>query len=574
MPKGSRTQPALPEAPKSRRADRERALSRSMREAPSLDALLTVVADALHEQAGLSGFLINLYHPEHDHLVCALAHLPPPFHGAESAYREYTFPAKGDDANGRAFATQTLLVINRRNLSEFPGSTRLRFERWHMRHLVILPLQIEESSDPAIGTLMLFSQDKPLGRKLLRETCALIAEATPLIRLHQQLAIWEKRAVAIRDTEGELLALLQFVSEMSNLTTDRDIYPRIQREFIRRFDLELAAVLMLEQGELRCVSHDLQVPEEPWVEQWRAHAPQISYLLDAADGATADVFLRNTLLCFGEVHAVRGLPMSTKDRDTLCILGQMQTFAMLPIRKHGQPTGVLWLGSFRRQEALSQEDLALAQHLCDFLGALIENSRTYSLVRKQREDIEALLTTARTQVEVLDHLASRDRLTGLYNFGSFETEANRLMLAHRNQTPPQALSMIMCDVDHFKQFNDTHGHVAGNVVLKEIATRIAQTVRESDYVARYGGEEFVTLLPRCDIDAACRLAERIRLRVAKEPIVVDGVAHHLTISLGCAECSPDLTRLSDFTARADSALYAAKHDGRNRVVRASPNPSS
>jgi len=568
MATGSRAKPSHPESPKSRSDARCRALTRRLRTAPTRDALLAAISDALQDQPGLAGYLINLYHPEQGNLVCALAHLPPTFHGAESAYKEYSFPACGDDANARAFSSASMLSIKHRDLAQFPGSTRLRFERWKMRHLVILPLQTEGATGQAIGTLMLFSQDKPLGKKLIDNALALVDEATPLIHLHQQLAAWEKRAGAIRDTEGELLALLQFVAEMSSLTTDRDIYPRIQREFIRRFDLDLAAILLLEQDELRFVDHDLQAADAPWLPQWRAHAPTISYLLDAADGATADVFLRNSLLCFGNVPAVHDLPMSAKDRATLRILNQMQTFAMLPIRKHGQPTGVLWLGSLRRQHALSQEDLALAQHLCDFLGALIENARTYTLVRKQREDIEALLATARTQVEVLDHLASRDRLTGLYNFGSFEIEAGRLMQAHRNQTPPQALSMIMCDVDHFKHFNDTHGHVAGNVVLKEIASRIAQTVRESDYVARYGGEEFVTLLPRCDIEAACRLAERIRLRIAQEPIVVDGVAHHLTISLGCAECSPDLTRLSDFIARADSALYAAKHGGRNQVVRA------
>jgi len=543
-------------------------LSKQMREAANLQALLEVMSQALQTQAGVDGLLINLHQPQSQTLDCALAHLPAPFDSMEGVYKEYSFPTLGNDPNAQAFSGNTPVSVRRSKLGHVPGTTQLRFERWQMHHLLIVPLQTQPPGAQAAGTLMLFSQTKMLGKTLQAWVQGLVEEATPLLRLHQQLATWEKRARTIRDTEGELRELLHFVAQMSNLTTDHDIYPLIQREFMTRFDLDLAVILMEDEGALRSVANKFKPQQAPWSETWRTQGAQLVYALDSADGATSDAFVRNAMLYFGDVPAVRDLPMSAKDRAVLVTLDTLQTFVVLPIRKLGLPLGVLWLGSFRRKHAMDAENLALAQHLCDFLGAVIENARTYTLVQKQRKEIESLLNASQDQIQVLDHLASSDHLTGLFNFGSFEGQATKLAHNHRQQKNPQPLSMIMCDVDHFKKFNDTHGHVAGNEVLKEIAKRITQSVRDSDYVARYGGEEFAVLLPHCDLDAAWELAERIRVHIEQTPFVVDGAAHHLTVSLGCAQYANRFEKLGDFTAHADSALYDAKHRGRNRVEKA------
>lgn len=543
-----------------------------LREAADLPALLGIMAEAIRQRGRFDGLLVNLHHPESSTLRCAFAELPPELQSVASVYQGYTFPASGDDANAQAFTRGEVLILNRQNLADYSGSTALRFERWKMQHLAILPLQSTPDGPAPAGTLMLFSQGRPLSQATLAYAQALIGEATPLIRLHLSISKWEQRASSIRDTEGELLDLLQFVAEISNLTTDNEIYPRIQHELMHRFDLDMAAILMLDKSQLRCVSHQFITQDAPWAAAWRQQAPQIFFDLQAADGATSDVFLRNALLYFGDVPAVRDLPMSAKDRAVLSTLDTLQSFVVAPIRKQNQPIGILWLGSFQRTQALNGEQLALLQHLCDFLGAVIENARTYTLVQRQREDIEALLSATRNRVEVLDNLANRDQLTGLYNFGSFESEVLRRIHGYRQQEAPQPLSIIMCDVDHFKSFNDTHGHVVGNEVLKEIARRISNNVRDNDYVARYGGEEFIILLPRCDVEAAARLAERIRLSVAQTPFLVHGEPLRLSVSLGCAQYAPTFADAADFIARADQALYAAKNNGRNRVMTADAMP--
>ncbi len=145
-----------------------------------------------------------------------------------------------------------------------------------------------------------------------------------------------------------------------------------------------------------------------------------------------------------------------------------------------------------------------------------------------------------------------------------------LARARRDET---TLVCLMLDIDHFKRVNDTWGHTAGDVVLKELAQRIESQVRASDVAARYGGEEFVVLLPSTNVAAAQNLAERIRKEVAASPISLPcGEAITITASIGIAEISPapgdkDLKTMGDsLIARADVALYAAKSAGRDRVM--------
>ena len=135
------------------------------------------------------------------------------------------------------------------------------------------------------------------------------------------------------------------------------------------------------------------------------------------------------------------------------------------------------------------------------------------------------------------------------------------------------LVCLMLDIDHFKRVNDTWGHAAGDAVLRELAQRVESQVRASDVAARYGGEEFVILLPNTGVDAAAKLAERVRAAIAGSPIALpNGETLTVTASIGIAEAAPgqDDTDLKTFgdslLARADVALYAAKSAGRDQVM--------
>lgn len=182
--------------------------------------------------------------------------------------------------------------------------------------------------------------------------------------------------------------------------------------------------------------------------------------------------------------------------------------------------------------------------------------------------LERSLRYARKQgdtLEALRQLATRDQLTGMLNRREFD----RIMAeeAERSQRFGQPLSLVMVDIDHFKAVNDTHGHPAGDAVLKEVAKILTAELRSVDRVARYGGEEFALILMQTGRPAAGEVAQRVVKAVASNPVVIEGgITLKLTISAGVAVLPNDVSRIELLVGAADRSLYAAKRGGRNRVV--------
>jgi len=161
--------------------------------------------------------------------------------------------------------------------------------------------------------------------------------------------------------------------------------------------------------------------------------------------------------------------------------------------------------------------------------------------------------------------STRDALTGVFNRRHFDDRLkSELAFARRHGTE---VALILVDVDHFKQVNDTHGHVMGDQVLKRTSQVLGQQLRTEDVLARVGGEEFAVVLRGVGVLGASRLAERLRAAVEQVATTLEAATVRITISLGCASLSelPDQTPEQLF-ATADARLYAAKRGGRNRVV--------
>ena len=165
--------------------------------------------------------------------------------------------------------------------------------------------------------------------------------------------------------------------------------------------------------------------------------------------------------------------------------------------------------------------------------------------------------------EALRREASRDGLTGLWNRKAIMEILQRELL--RSERDHQPVGVIMIDVDHFKNINDSRGHAAGDAVLRIIASGIAAMVRPYDAVGRYGGEEFLIVAPNCDLAEAWELAERVRVHVAGCSIIVGGSSVQVSLSLGVAT-GDTAANLEKILHAADAALYEAKNAGRNRVA--------
>jgi len=167
--------------------------------------------------------------------------------------------------------------------------------------------------------------------------------------------------------------------------------------------------------------------------------------------------------------------------------------------------------------------------------------------------------------------AYKDPVTGVNNRAAMDAMLDReVELAHRNGA---ALSVIMLDIDHFKNINDKYGHLAGDAVLKGVGTCLTECIRASDIVFRYGGEEFAVILNTTDIDGANFLANRIRVAIEKREFEHDGLNVHITISAGVALLQEDYEG-RDLIDAADRALYQAKKAGRNLVVIYDPENDS
>ena len=167
-------------------------------------------------------------------------------------------------------------------------------------------------------------------------------------------------------------------------------------------------------------------------------------------------------------------------------------------------------------------------------------------------------------LEALRRLATRDQLTGLLNRREFD----RILQEERERALRfgHALALVMVDIDHFKSINDTHGHPAGDTVLREVARRIGSQVRTVDRVARFGGEEFALILMQTDLQGARDVAKRVCLAAARDPIMAtDTAALSVTVSAGVAVLPDDARTEAALIAAADRALYAAKQRGRNRA---------
>jgi diguanylate cyclase (GGDEF)-like protein len=185
-------------------------------------------------------------------------------------------------------------------------------------------------------------------------------------------------------------------------------------------------------------------------------------------------------------------------------------------------------------------------------------------LRQGRQELATINDTLREKNEKLQEISVTDSLTGLYNRKHMmETLAHELARAQRYNHP---FSVLMIDIDHFKKYNDTFGHLAGDRALAKIASIFKESIRKVDYVARYGGEEFLLMLPETRQREAMLAAERIRARVAEDTFGDSEEKVGLTISVGVAEYPDDGDTSESIIASADTVLYQAKQVGRNRVV--------
>ncbi len=229
-----------------------------------------------------------------------------------------------------------------------------------------------------------------------------------------------------------------------------------------------------------------------------------------------------------------------------------ETGFLLRVARAGELLGVVVVDQFTFPEYRNHY-LNLALSIAGVAGLAIDNARTYRRLKELQSKLEQ---EART-----------DSLTGCANRRHFLEQAGSELARVRRH--PEAASVLMLDLDHFKEINDRFGHHAGDLVLQRLVQVCQTTLREEDVVGRLGGEEFAVLLPATSPEKALEVANRLCRDVAAEEVTVDGMLPiRFTASIGVATMGPEDSSIGDLLGRADAALYEAKRAGRNRVVTA------
>ncbi len=230
------------------------------------------------------------------------------------------------------------------------------------------------------------------------------------------------------------------------------------------------------------------------------------------------------------------------DKDIVNILKERDPDFFLPLRGESGILGVYVQGKKEDSSPFTIEEIQFLTNITGFGAISIENANFY-------------------------RRAITDRMTKLYNHHQFEkTLEEYIQKAENGEINP--FSLVIFDIDHFKSFNDTYGHLQGDIIIKDIAKILLSEVRECDYPARYGGEEFIVILPDTSLDEAEKFASRLRRNIEEHEFPGDNKVLHCTVSLGVAEYSQKYVKNnSDMVSYVDRALYDSKENGRNRVTK-------
>jgi diguanylate cyclase (GGDEF)-like protein len=295
------------------------------------------------------------------------------------------------------------------------------------------------------------------------------------------------------------------------------------RVILQSFPVDQVALVLLEQGKL-IVSR-----------QRGRFAPKLSdgdTLPDAA-GLCSRALSSGQPIVENDVRRVLGyIPGYDEARSEVC----------LPLISFGEPLGVLVLDS-EKPDAFDADDVQAMQSVADICAIAVQNARHFQQARS---------------------LANLDGLTGIYNRRYFEQRILEEIERHRRYSG--SLALILLDIDHFKKLNDEFGHLLGDEVLRQVSAMFRQHLRKIDVVCRYGGEEFAILVPETSGTNAFAVAEKLRKMV--ESWHFPGVPRPVTISAGVAAYPQDGRSRDELMKAADDALYAAKQQGRNRVLAA------
>lgn len=443
------------------------------------------------------------------------------------------FPAhelpKDEDMGGDA---PFIIWIPYRQWLRLSADYRAALLEWEPAQKVLL-LDGEEDIDTEelldLGFLTVLK--RPITEAKVRDTVARAEEVHSLyadiMRMTQEIAL--EREILSRKTDY-LLFLNNFMARVSESLNPATILATARRDLCELFPVSAAQAIFWQQtgenyheAEVFMAFHDDSSAQEEWLELLLESAKKIS-------GHEISSY---------QMTYVMEADVADPEADLSPSPGKV---ILMPLRAGGKDYGCLALLTHEPVRLTKQERDVLHSAVSN-LGLALKNALLYREVKLR---------------------ADHDGLTRIFNRRYFDERLIEEM--SRAQRYGQDISLMMFDLDHFKHVNDTYGHQAGDLVLKEMGALLQETLRSTDFAARYGGEEFAVILPHTGEANAWQLAERLRRKVERLQFTSEGTMFKVTTSIGVASFTPgSFSRNTDLLKQADKALYQAKASGRNMV---------
>lgn len=333
-------------------------------------------------------------------------------------------------------------------------------------------------------------------------------------------------ALRQKEKSDNLIALIEAGQELGAILTYERIYKIIITMARNLFHAECSAIYLLDsEGVLRLGDAD-----GPYAKLFQPFDPRV------AKSVLSKVFMEKSPRVFGEMHSL------IQEQEEILPRGKIGSGMAVPMLIEDRALGLLCL-TRGQQASVSPVTLKLLGILANQAAVAIHNVQIH---------------------QATSTIAFTDAVSGLYTHAFMQQMLDaEFRRALRSKLP---FSILLLDVDYFKNINDTYGHPAGDTLLRQLGSVLKSAARGSDVICRYGGDEILILLPETDRMGAMVVADRFRLTVEKNPFVLASKVVHVTVSMGVTSISPEVKETRQLIENADQALYEAKKQGRNRAL--------
>ncbi|THB64478.1 MAG: response regulator [Gammaproteobacteria bacterium] len=361
-------------------------ISRKLNNSDSIDETLGIMAEVIDDNADVDGFSINIADVKQKNLVCEFVSLPKEYKGFESTLRYYRYSLDYDGLNARAFKTKQSVFINEDEIVKYSERMQQRYFDWKMMSQVIIPIC---DGDSAIGTVMISRKNG----ELTSETVSLLKEKLSffckMIQKQRYYADLERKEQQIKRSVEEMEDFHLFIGRISELTSAEQIYETIAEQFLKNYDFNMCGIYLrtsrgLEVKKISTSDDSCRQEADKWFDYWSKNV----YRIDMAEGAPAVAFIKNIYVYLEDIQQVAGLPMSVKDKGSYSVINDIHSCLHMPITYRGEAIGILSLWGVRKKVVLDDKDVQFIRRICAFAGTAIRNAETYSVVEKQKKEIE------------------------------------------------------------------------------------------------------------------------------------------------------------------------------------------